>query len=56
MRCCRPRPKSNRKQVREHWGLKMVNVFSFQNIELKVEVESLKRELQDRKQHLDKTW
>lgn len=26
------------------------------NIELKVEVESLKRELQDRKQHLDKTW
>nr|XP_045237847.1 myomegalin isoform X16 [Macaca fascicularis] len=26
------------------------------NIELKVEVESLKRELQDKKQHLDKTW
>ncbi|XP_063138523.1 myomegalin isoform X8 [Rattus norvegicus] len=26
------------------------------NIELKVEVESLKRELQDRKQHLHKTW
>nr|XP_034355615.1 myomegalin isoform X7 [Arvicanthis niloticus] len=26
------------------------------NIELKVELESLKRELQDRKQHLDKTW
>ncbi|XP_021051987.1 myomegalin isoform X17 [Mus pahari] len=26
------------------------------NIELKVEVESLKRELQDRKQHLEKTW
>ncbi|GAB1287899.1 Myomegalin [Apodemus speciosus] len=26
------------------------------NIELKVEVESLKRELQDRKQHLDKTY
>ena len=29
---------------------------AFQNIELKVEVESLKRELQDKKQHLDKTW
>ncbi|XP_046323199.1 myomegalin isoform X34 [Marmota monax] len=26
------------------------------NIELKVEVESLKRELQDKKQHLDKSW
>ncbi|XP_044094981.1 myomegalin-like isoform X20 [Neovison vison] len=26
------------------------------NIELKVEVESLKRELADKKQHLDKTW
>uniref|UniRef100_A0A8C0XF14 Centrosomin N-terminal motif 1 domain-containing protein n=1 Tax=Castor canadensis TaxID=51338 RepID=A0A8C0XF14_CASCN len=26
------------------------------NIELKVEVESLKRELQDKRQHLDKTW
>eukprot|EP00074_Homo_sapiens_P083853 XP_016858519.1 myomegalin isoform X11 [Homo sapiens] len=26
------------------------------NTELKVEVESLKRELQDKKQHLDKTW
>ncbi|XP_053448764.1 myomegalin isoform X4 [Nycticebus coucang] len=26
------------------------------NIELKVEVESLKRELQGKKQHLDKTW
>ncbi|CAH2329729.1 Hypothetical predicted protein, partial [Pelobates cultripes] len=28
----------------------------FQNIELKVEVESLKQELQEKQQYLDKTW
>lgn len=29
---------------------------ALQNIELKVEVESLKRELQEKQQALDKTW
>lgn len=56
MRCCRPRPKSNRNQGRAPVANDGECLFAFQNIELKVEVESLKRELQDRKQHLHKTW
>jgi hypothetical protein len=43
-------------QEREHLAANDESLHAFQNIELKVEVESLKRELQDKRQHLDKTW
>lgn len=38
------------------WGCPTHLPPTLQNIELKVEVESLKRELQEKQQALDNTW